>query len=289
MSEILFSAAASDPEEITRASKSNLALAFIALPPERRRDISIFYAFCRVIDDIADDPHPPVADRQRALDLWRESLAAPQPREPALAPIVRELIAKYRLPVEHLREIIAGCEMDLTRVTYETWDDLRQYCHRVASVVGLVSIEIFGYRHPGCREYALDLGLALQLTNILRDVGQDFASDGRIYLPREEMARFGYTVEALAAQRRSPEFLALMQFQAARAHTLYRRARVSLPPTDQRSMAAAEIMRTVYFKLLTRMESDGFRVFEKRYRLNKLEKSLCIARVLLTPVRLPAA
>ena len=279
-------AAAAEAEEITRASKSNLALAFIALPRERRRDISVFYAFCRVIDDIADDPLPPVAERQRALDFWKESLAAPQPREPALAPVVRELIAKYRLPVEHFREIIAGCEMDLARVTYETWNDLRCYCHRVASVVGLVSIEIFGYRDSGCREYALDLGLALQLTNILRDVGQDYASDGRIYLPREEMERFGYPPEALAQRIRSPQFLALMEFQAARAHDFYRRARAALPPIDQRSMAAAEIMRTVYFKLLTRMERDGFRVFDRRYRLNKLEKTLCIARVLLTPVRM---
>ncbi len=275
-----------EAEEITRASKSNLALAFVALPPERRRDISVFYAFCRVIDDIADDPQIPVAERQHSLNLWSESLAAPRAHEPALAPIVRDLIAKYRIPVEHFREIITGCEMDLTRVSFETWDDLRKYCHRVASVVGLVSIEIFGYRDPGCRQYALELGLALQLTNILRDVGQDYANDQRIYLPLEEMARFGYTSEALAQRIRNPEFHALMEFQAARAHELYARARAALPPVDQRSMAAAEIMRTVYFKLLTRMEGDGFRVFEKRYRLSKFEKALCIAKVFLTPVPL---
>ncbi len=275
-----------DATEITRASKSNLALAFIALPPERRHDISIFYAFCRVIDDIADDPAVPVVERQRALDLWKESVAAPHAHQPALAPVVRDLIAKYALPVAHFHEIIAGCEMDLARVSFDTWEELRGYCHRVASVVGLVSIEIFGYRDAGCRDYALELGLALQLTNIMRDVGHDYASDRRIYLPRAELARFGYTESDLAARRHTSEFTALMEFQAARAHALYHNATELLPPIDQRAMVAAEIMRTVYFNILTRMERDGFQVFEKRYRLSKFRKLLCILRVLLTPVRL---
>ncbi|MES2570848.1 MAG: squalene/phytoene synthase family protein [Verrucomicrobiota bacterium] len=275
-----------EAEQITRASKSNLALAFFALPAERRRDISTFYAYCRVIDDIADDPGRSLAERQGALDHWKEALVAPVEAPPPLAASVRELIGKYQLPVGHFLEIIAGCEMDLKETVYETWDDLQRYCHRVASVVGLVSIEIFGYRDPGCRQYALDLGLALQLTNILRDVGQDYVNEKRIYLPRQEMSRFGYSAEELAKGVRNDNFLALMNFQAERAIALYQKARAALPAPDQRSMVAAEIMRTIYRSILDRMQGDGFRVFTRRYRLNKFQKSLCIARVLLTPVRL---
>lgn len=267
--------------EITRASKSNLALAFVALSPERRRDISVFYAFCRLVDDIADDGTRPVAERQAALDAWKGSLAAATPDEPALAPAVRELIAKYRLPLEHFREIIAGVEMDLSGTNYETWEELRIYCHRVASVVGLVSIEIFGCKDAGCRQYALDLGLALQLTNIIRDVGEDYANGGRIYLPREDMERFGYGVAGLALGRHDGAFVQLMRFEARRARSFYESAEGALPAGERRTMVAAEIMRTIYKRLLKRMERDEFHVFTKRYRLNALEKALCIARVML--------
>jgi phytoene synthase len=272
-----------EAEQITHASKSNLALAFFVLPKDRQRDISVFYAFCRVIDDIADDPNVPVFERQRALDRWKESVSSPVAvlSEPALAVTVRALIAKYRLPVEHFLEIIAGCEMDLTGVEYETWSDLEKYCYRVASVVGLVSIEIFGCRDSACRQYAINLGLALQLTNILRDVGQDYANEARIYLPREEMKRFNYSIDDLAKGRRNKEFLSLMNFQAERANGYYKKARAELPKAERRSMAAAEIMRTIYQTLLNRMQRGGFPIFEQRCRLNKFQKTLCIARVLL--------
>jgi len=190
---------------------------------------------------------------------------------------VRALIAKYQLPVAHFLDIIAGVEMDLAGASYATWDDLRLYCHRVASVVGLVSIEIFGCRDAGAKTYALDLGLALQLTNILRDVGQDFANGGRVYLPSEDLARFGYSPEDLAAGRHNEAFLALMRFEARRARELYARAVAALPPMDRKALAAAEIMRTVYYRLLDRMERDGFRVFGHRYSLSRLEKLLIVA------------
>ena len=142
------SASATEAQAITRASKSNLALAFVSLPRERRADITVFYAWCRLIDDIADDPGPTVEERRAALDLWRQALREPRPGESTLAAPVRMLIAKYALPPGHFDEIIAGVEMDLLGASYETWEDLRLYCHRVASVVGLVSIEIFGCRDP---------------------------------------------------------------------------------------------------------------------------------------------
>jgi phytoene synthase len=270
-----------DAHAITRASKSNLALAFISLPRERRDDITVFYAWCRVIDDIADDPGQPVGERRAALDLWKQALSQPMVDESALAPPVRALVAKYRLNVAHFLEIIAGVEMDLDGASYATWDDLRLYCYRVASVVGLVSIEIFGYRDPASREYAVQLGLALQLTNILRDVGQDFANGGRIYLPREDLTRFGYTTEDLASGRRNDVFLALMRFETERALGFYAAAKAALPAVDRRAMTAAEIMRAIYGRLLDRMRRDGFHVFTQRYSLSRLQKIALIVGTIL--------
>ncbi len=273
-----------DPEEIARASGSNLALALIVLPRERRGDMRVFYAFCRVIDDIADDQGRTLEERRIALGEWRCALLASTPGEPPLAVPVRALIAKRQLDPALFAEIIAGCEMDLAGVRPETWEDLRLYCHRVASVVGLISIEIFGCRDPECRRYAADLGLALQLTNILRDIGEDFANGGRIYLPRADMERFGYTAEDLAEGRRNQAFHALMQFEAERALGFYASAeavRASLPRSDRRALVAAEIMRAVYRRLLDRMQRGKFRVFGHRTRLSRLEKLWLIARVFL--------
>ena len=273
--------AAPDARAITRASKSNLALAFISLPRERRDDITVFYAWCRVIDDIADDPGESVAERHAALNAWKRALHQTVEGEPALAVPVRGLIAKYGIDPGLFLEIIAGVEMDLHEVSYATWDDLRLYCHRVASVVGLVSIEIFGYRDPDCKQYALDLGLALQLTNILRDVGQDFSNGGRIYLPAEDMARFGYTREDLSAGRRNEAFHALMNFEAERALGFYKAAIAALPPQDRRSMTAAEIMRNIYSRLLSKMRATGFRIFNHRNSLSRWEKAFIIVRTML--------
>ena len=159
---------------------------------ERKRDITIFYAFCRVIDDIADSSALNVVEKRVRLAKWRQMLHATAPDEPLLARDVRQLIAKYSLPTGMLEEIIAGVEMDLSTRRYPTFEELRIYCYRVASAVGLVSIEIFGYRNQGCKQYAIELGLALQTTNIIRDVWKDM-QNGRIYLPQEDLARFHYS------------------------------------------------------------------------------------------------
>ena len=265
---------------ITRQSNSNLALAFISLGRERRRDITIFYAFCRVIDDIVDSSELSVAAKRLQLAEWRNVLRAAAPGEPALARDMRALIDKYSLSPGMLEEIIAGVEMDLSISRYATFDELRLYCYRVASVVGLVSIEIFGYRNPACKEYAIQLGLALQTTNIIRDVGKDLRA-GRIYLAQEDLIRFGYSEAALRDRQYNERFVGLMKFEAARARDFFAQAARLLPPEDRRSMVAAEIMSSVYRGLLRRMESDNFRVFEKEYRLNKLEKAGRIAAQLL--------
>ena len=264
--------------QITKASRSNLALAFVALPKQRRADISVFYAFCRVIDDIADDPGQTRAERQAGLDLWKAAVESPQSTEPTLATTVREIIARYGLSVADFREIIAGMEMDLEGARYGTWEGLKLYCHRVASVVGLVSIGIFGARDPRAKAYALSLGLALQLTNILRDVGGDLANEGRIYLPAEDLARFGVSREDLTAGRRTEGFLALMDFQAERARAYYREAESLLPASDKKALIAAEIMRAVYGRLLEKMSRDRWQVFDRRYSLGKLTKLWLVLR-----------
>jgi len=266
--------------KITRQSQSNLALAFISLGRERRRDITIFYAFCRIIDDVADSSDLDVAEKRLRLAAWREMLRVAVPGEPALVHDVRGLIDKYSLSTDMLEEIISGLEMDLSISRYPTFEELRVYCYRVASAVGLVSIEIFGYRNPGCKEYALQLGLALQMTNIIRDVGKDLGN-GRIYLPQEDLARFGYSEAQLRDRQYNDRFVRLMEFEATRARKFFAGAAESLPPEDRRSMVAAEIMGSVYHGLLRRMELDKFRVFEKEYRLSKLEKMSRIAAQLL--------
>lgn len=257
--------------KITRQSKSNLALAFISLGRERKRDITVFYAFCRVIDDIADSAQFDAAQKEIRLAAWREMLRGACADEPLLAREVRGLIDKYSLPIDILEEIIAGVEMDLSISRYATFEELRVYCYRVASAVGLVSIEIFGYRNARCKEYALELGLALQMTNIIRDVGKDLRS-GRIYLPQEDVARFGYSELELQDRQHNERFVRLMEFEGARAREFFSRAAAALPPEDRRAMVPAEIMSSIYRGLLRRMELDQFRVFEKEYRLSGLEK-----------------
>jgi 15-cis-phytoene synthase len=270
-----------DADQITKSSKSNLALAFVALPKDRRRDMSIFYSFCRLVDDLADESTASVQERQRALDIWKASLSGQVEGESPLADQVRDLIARRGLGVENFIEIILGCEMDLCGTVYQTWDDLRLYCYRVASCVGLVSLGIFGARSREAVKYAVELGLALQVTNIMRDVGHDFREMGRIYLPREEMDRFGYTRDALAAERWDDSFKELMAFQAERAEAHYQSAQAVYPRTERRALVAAEIMRRVYYRLLQKIRRDQYRVFEKKYRLGRLEKLGCVMRGIL--------
>jgi phytoene synthase len=265
---------------ITRQSKSNLALAFVSLGRERKRDITIFYAFCRVVDDIADSTDLTSIEKRERLANWRRMLRTDVPDEPLLARDVRQLMDKYSLPPDMLEEIIAGVEMDLSIARYPNFEELRVYCYRVASAVGLVSIEIFGYRNPRCREYAINLGLALQMTNIVRDVWKDFQA-GRIYLPQEDLARFHYSEAELANRQYNEQFIQLMRFEASRAREFFSRAVAELPSGDRRAMAPAEIMRSIYEALLRRIELDNFRVLEKEYRLTKLEKAGLIATQLL--------
>ena len=249
---------------LTRKSRSNFFYAFLCLPRPQREALYAVYAFCRIVDDAVDVGHDRAAQRKE-LERWRQEIVqvfGGAPEHPA-ARRLQEAVRLFRIPREALNEIIAGVEMDLDRSTYESFDDLYPYCYRVASAVGLCCIEIFGYTDPCAREYAVNLGTALQLTNIMRDVGAD-ARAGRGYLPQEDLRKFGVTTDDLRAGRYTGEFVSLMRHQAARARQFYRAARDAFPTADARSLVAAEIMGRIYRALLDEIEARGFRVFEER-------------------------
>src|SRR3954466_1393333 len=266
---------------ITRKSASNLALAFVLLPRAKRDGMSALYAFCREVDDVADEETTPVQKRREQLSAWRADIQRACGSETPQFPVNRELqpvIRKYKLPFQLFEELIQGVEMDLDTQRYETYEQLELYCYRVASVVGLLSIEIFGYRDPACREYAVYLGKALQLTNILRDVRTD-AERGRIYLPQSELARFNVTEKEILNFEYSGRFRALAESVAAQARKFYQLARETLPPEDRRSMVAAELMGSVYWRLLRKLERQQFNVFGPTPpRLSKGQKLLLIFR-----------
>lgn len=266
---------------ITRKSASNLALAFVLLPPAKRDSMSALYAFCREVDDVADEETAPVAERRARLHEWRQDLQRACRGEAPRLPVIQELqpvIQARHLSANLFEEIIQGVEMDLDISRYATYEPLETYCYRVASAVGLLSIEIFGYRDPACRQYAIHLGQALQLTNILRDVRVD-AERNRIYLPQEELRRHGVTEEEILRGEYSPRFRALAEAVGARARGYYTRARETLPPGDRKAMIAAELMGSVYWCLLQKLERAQFQVLgPKLTRLTKAHKIFLIAR-----------
>jgi len=248
---------------ITRKSASNLALAFVVLPRAKRDAMSALYAFCREVDDVADEESASVEKRRRQLADWRADVQRACANEIPQFAVNRELqpvIRQFNLRFELFDDLLKGCEMDLTRNRYEDFEALEKYCHHVASVVGLLSIEIFGYKNPATRDYAVYLGQALQLTNILRDVYTD-AERGRIYLPLSELKKFNVLPDEILRHEYSERFAQLAASIAGRAKYFYRLARETLPVEDRRSMAAAELMGSVYWRLLLKLESKKFNVF----------------------------
>lgn len=264
---------------ITRKSASNLALAFALLPKARRDAMSALYAFCREVDDVADDESQPVEQRREQLAAWRSDIKkACEGGNPEFS-VNRELrpvVAQYGLQFEHFSELIQGCEMDLEITRYPDFEALEEYCHLVASVVGLLSIEVFGYHNPKCRDYAIHLGRALQLTNILRDVRND-ALRGRIYLPLSELTRHSVTEAEILSGTYSDRFVALGRAVADRARDHYKQARTLLPDEDRGAMVAAELMGAVYWRLLEKLKRNRFNVFQpKLTRLSKPHKACLI-------------
>ena len=253
-------------------SGSSFYYSFLFLPPERRSAITALYAFCREVDDIVDDVHEPGVAHAK-LAWWRQEIGrayAGQAQHP-VARALQSVVTRYPLPEAHFQTVIDGMAMDLEQNRYLDFAALEQYCHRVAGVVGLMSAEIFGYENPETQSYARDLGIAFQLTNILRDVGED-ARRGRIYLPQEDLARFGVAPSVLINRTGDDAFRRLMAFEAERARTWYAQAFAKLDPRDRRAQRTGLIMAAIYRSLLDEIERDGFDVLDRRTSLTPLRK-----------------
>lgn len=263
--------------EITRRASSNFYWAFMLLPAERRRALYAVYAFCRYIDDIADDDS--VKDPATLLGKWREELSRVFEGAPsrAVSRALAENVRRFRIPRGYFEEVIDGVEMDLTRRRYENFGELSLYCRRVASAVGLICIEIFGYRNAATRIYAERLGIAFQLTNIIRDVGED-AARGRIYIPLEDLARFNVAEEEILRGEYTTRFRELMEFEAMRAREYYVEAEGALAPEDRAGMLAAEGMRLIYRALLERIVRLEYRVLDRRLSLSAPRKLYLVGR-----------
>ena len=264
------------PEEYcqqkTAASGSSFYYSFLFLPPNRRRAITALYAYCREVDDIVDECTDPQIAATK-LAWWRQELAqlyagkAQHPVSQALLPV----IAEFNLPQALMLEIIDGMEMDLQQTRYLDFAALSLYCYRVASVVGLLAAEIFGSLERGTQKYAHNLGMAFQLTNIIRDVGED-ARRGRVYLPLDELKRFNVPLSDILNSRYSENFKTLMDFQAERAQNYYTQALAELPTSDRKAQRPGLIMAAIYRATLDEIKRDGYQVLHQRTSLTPLRK-----------------
>jgi squalene synthase HpnD len=265
---------------ITRKSGSNLALSFMCLSPEKRAAMSTFYAYCRVADDIVDQTDVSDDAKRKEIALWRDEIRACYLGTPSteLGKELADIIGRYLIPPTPLNDILDGVEMDITQHRYATFSDLRLYCYRVASAVGLVSINIFEYKNPLTRQYAEHLGMAFQLTNILRDVGHDLKAYGRIYLPQDEMKSFGVTQADFERGEMTPACARLFRLQHFRARHYFRAADRCIAPEDRENLQAALIMTEVYGDLLKKLRRHNFDMLKKPVKLSKPEKMLAILK-----------
>ena len=267
--------------EVTRHTARNFYYAFLALPLEKRKSIYATYAFCHQCDDYGDEKRP-LQDKARLLKEYRQELAQAYdatPRGPVFTALW-DTAQKYDIPREYFDDVITGVEMDLEIFSYQTFDDLRQYCYRVASVVGLICIEIFGYDDFSAREHAVDLGIAMQLTNILRDLKED-SNRSRTYLPQEDLDAFGYSKEELKEGVLNESYTNLMGFQVERAREYFDRGKRLLPLLTFRSRLCAAVLRGIYSELLNRIEARDYDVFKVRIGLTTSEKVTLTGRIWL--------
>jgi len=267
--------------EITRRAESNLAFALNILPRDQRQDMSIFYAFCRTIDDLADDPSLPFTQREKQLEVWKNGILSGFSAPDEFQAELLALRDRRQIPNELMIAIIEGCQMDLQPQRFQTWEDLSAYIWKVACAVGLVSIRLFGCQDPASSRYAIALGHALQLTNILRDVHEDFSNGARLYLPLDDLTRFGLTEQDLSDRVEDSRFIALMDFQAERAESFFTEAAEILPASDRKALLPARIMGEIYQLLLAKMRKDRFQVFTKRYRISKPRKIIILSKHLI--------
>lgn len=257
--------------------KSSFQYSFSLLPRDERQAINSIYAFCNYIDDIVDGTPSlntaAIHRKHERLDWWEnviENIYKETLNESSLNPLVH-VIKRFSLPKQYFLTLINGCRRDLIQHRYQTFDELKDYCYSVASVVGLISIEIFGHKYEETKNYAINLGYALQLTNILRDIKTD-KDRGYIYLPQEDLRRFNYTEQDLINEVYDERFLDLMRFQAARAREYYHKARTFLSPDEKPAVFTAEVMDAIYFRLLEKIELNDFNVYKKRIRVSNIHK-----------------
>ena len=259
---------------ITRCEAKNFFYAFLTLPAAKRRAIYAAYAFCRHCDDAVDEVATPEAKQAALLNLAArlDQAYAGRPQGPVFTALAHTA-QTYDIPQSYFQDVIRGVEMDLEYNRYQTFHDLRLYCYRVASVVGLICLQIFGYSHPKAKDYAIDLGLAMQLTNILRDVQEDLARD-RIYLPLDELKRFGYSEDELRAEVRNEAQHRLIAFQVERAQSLFHSGAKLLPYLSPRSRACPAVLAAIYTRILRRIASNDYNIFDGRISLSSSEKLL---------------
>jgi phytoene synthase len=265
-------------QEKAAASGSSFYYAFLFLPPPRRAAITAFYAFCREVDDVVDEVHDPGVAATK-LAWWRKEIAtsfAGEPSHPAMKALMPHT-KPYGIRAEHLAAVIDGCQMDLDQTRYLDFAGLERYCHLVAGVVGEVASGIFGRLEASTVQYAHKLGLAMQLTNIIRDVGDD-ARRGRIYLPVSELQRFDVKAHEVLNRGYSERFTALMKFQAERAHRIYDEAVALLPEADRKAQKPGLMMANIYRTLLREIEAGGFQVLHQRISLTPVRKLWIAAR-----------
>lgn len=266
--------AAQPVDVIARQSQTNFYYSFLFLPPLKRKAIETVYAFCRLMDDIVDEDVK-VADARTELLRWRQEIRDCFVGHPvtSLGKTLQEILKVFPIKEQYFQDLITGMEMDLTKQRYSSFGDLERYCYHVAGVTGLMCIEIFGYQHESAQEYARNLGNALQLVNIARDLKEDAQRD-RIYLPQDELVQFNYSEAQLMASVYNDNFTSLMQYQCQRAESFFQKAQQSLNPADRKSMVAAEIMGRIYHGVLEQIIATKYNVFEHRIKLSKLAKVL---------------
>lgn len=260
-------------KEISKRSNSSFYYAFNLLPSQKRDAMNAVYAFCRETDDIVDEGKESLDVKYQLLHRWRNELefACEGKSSYALLNTVGSTIKKFNIPIEHFFELIKGVETDLLQNRFSTFEELREYCYRVASTVGLMCIEIFGYKHETTKQFAVNLGIALQLTNIIRDVKKD-AEKGRIYLPIEDLKLFNYSEEELFNKVYNENFVALMDFQTKRAISYFDKSNQYLNPEDKISMFAARAMQHIYRRMLDKLIKANYDVYSKNIKVTKFEK-----------------
>ena len=257
---------------ITKESNTNFYYSFLSLPSEKKKALYSIYALCRCLDDVTDKSDNRL-EASESLLRWTTEVINMYNGQPA-HPVTIELkkyIDRYTIPQKYFLDLIKGVEMDLTKNRYATFDELHKYCYRVASVVGLMCAEVFGYKNAETLGYAVDLGIAMQITNILRDIKHD-AERGRIYLPTEDLRKFNYTETELFSSQYNKAFVELMKFETQRAWVYYKRAEKTLPREDRKAMVAGETMRAIYSRILCKIESSNYNVYSSTSQLSKLQK-----------------